>query len=410
MNIAIVGGGAAGSICAYLLDRTHRVTLFERESVLGGNIRTLGSNVSCDTLPEGVRLDAGVIEFSIEHFPTFHRLLRRLEIETRSVPVTSAFTRTNGTVYRSPDNVARGSLSFSGRVAANMRRGILLPEFLLFRKAARAASSSELKTRDFGSFLFDGPASEWLRLLMVYAYSTPRSEIDRLPAALAIPTLLRFAVPHVRWTSIRGGSYTYIERILQFLRGRVVTDAKIEGVGRSPTGVSVRLAEGETIEFDKVVFATTPDEVLRLLDDPNENERRRFAAWRAQVATVVIHDDDGIYEQSTPDYFSEFDVFENPPGYNAYLNRLAGLSEPGSRHYHLSYNLQSLIAPDRVLHEQHHVTPSYDIDSFAFREEVITANGEHDTLFAGAWLGDGLHEGATCSAVAVSKLLGGDVI
>lgn len=34
MKIAIIGGGAAGMICAHLLDARHDVTVFERADVL----------------------------------------------------------------------------------------------------------------------------------------------------------------------------------------------------------------------------------------------------------------------------------------------------------------------------------------------------------------------------------------
>ncbi len=66
MRIAIVGGGASGLITAWLLDRAHEVTLFERAPVLGGHIRTLGRNAPRGDLPAGLWLDAGVVEFSRE--------------------------------------------------------------------------------------------------------------------------------------------------------------------------------------------------------------------------------------------------------------------------------------------------------------------------------------------------------
>ena len=41
------------------------------------------------------------------------------------------------------------------------------------------------------------------------------------------------------------------------------------------------------------------------------------------------------------------------------------------------------------------------------RARLIAGNGRRQTYFAGAFLGDGLHEGAVRSAVAVSERLGG---
>ncbi len=59
MKIAVIGGGAAGLVTAWLLDGVHEVVLLERASSLGGNIRTLNRNVP--TSATELFLDAGVI-------------------------------------------------------------------------------------------------------------------------------------------------------------------------------------------------------------------------------------------------------------------------------------------------------------------------------------------------------------
>ena len=46
MKVAIIGGGAAGLITGYLLDKDgHQVTIIEKASSLGGHIRTVNKNV-----------------------------------------------------------------------------------------------------------------------------------------------------------------------------------------------------------------------------------------------------------------------------------------------------------------------------------------------------------------------------
>ena len=63
MNIAIIGGGAAGMITAYLLDQKgHAVEVFEKTDKLGGNIRTLNKNVSIASKYEHLYLEGGVIK------------------------------------------------------------------------------------------------------------------------------------------------------------------------------------------------------------------------------------------------------------------------------------------------------------------------------------------------------------
>ena len=60
MKIAVIVGGAAGLVTACLLDAAHEVHVFERHPILGGNVRTLGGNVACDRLEDGVVTENGV--------------------------------------------------------------------------------------------------------------------------------------------------------------------------------------------------------------------------------------------------------------------------------------------------------------------------------------------------------------
>ncbi len=92
-------------------------------------------------------------------------------------------------------------------------------------------------------------------------------------------------------------------------------------------------------------------------------------------------------------------------GYNAYLNRLYGIDAERYGHYSLAYNLDKQIDPHKVMHVQKHQTPFYSVEAMRHRHEVIATNGANHTFHAGAYLGNGLHEGAISSAYAVAGLL-----
>ena len=94
---------------------------------------------------------------------------------------------------------------------------------------------------------------------------------------------------------------------------------------------------------------------------------------------------------------SEFDFFETDHGwgYNASSNQLCGISSP---EYSLAFQLEESIAKKDIIHIQKHHTPLYTVESFRYRDEVIETNGQNNTYHAGAYLGDGLHEGAITSA------------
>ncbi|MFZ2648821.1 MAG: FAD-dependent oxidoreductase [Burkholderiaceae bacterium] len=412
MRVAIVGGGAAGLVTAYLLRGRHELTVFEAGSKLGGHVRTLGGNVRCDAIPPEVLLDAGVIEFDEHHFPRVARLLDELELERRPAPGTTALFLADGRRFRSRENIALGSDSWFERLAATARALRVAPQKWRFERRTQAVSTAELYLHAIGDYLQFGTYATWLRMLLMYAYSIPYAQTEAIPAALAVPVLRAFTGT-TNWTAIVGGTYEYLRRITEATEARYMLDTQIEAVSRAAGGVEIRLQSTETLRFDAVVFATPPDALLKLLADPTPAETQRFAGWRANRIHTVIHTDASLYARRGAGYFSEFDLFETSDGgagYNAYLNRLAGLGPHHPVHYFLAYGLDHEIDPNCIVHEQAHHTPLYTVEALRHRDEVIETQGERHTFHAGAWLGDGLHEGAVTSAVQVSQRLGGRLL
>jgi predicted NAD/FAD-binding protein len=74
MRIAIVGGGVAGITAAYLLQRDHQVSLYEKNDYVGGHTHTI-------TIPDGpdagTPVDTGFIVFNDRTYPTLNRFFRR---------------------------------------------------------------------------------------------------------------------------------------------------------------------------------------------------------------------------------------------------------------------------------------------------------------------------------------------
>ena len=391
-------------VTAYLLDQQgHHITVFERQPILGGHIRTLNKNVlpnqsECDEI-----LENGVLEFPVA-FHNFLALMQELGVELEPVPIGSALFLKDGRHFLSGLMIQK---NFTG-----IQR--LIEYFRLDTLYARSAGFSVKmrfsKMQDF----YNQPMSQhlkcscirnsWLKLLTMYSYSMPFELIDNFPAELALPALRDYVF--VNWVRIKGGVYSYIEKILERFKGEILLNVEIDNIFRSSDGVKIVRSHGEIQEFDKVVFATPPDQVIKLLSDPTDAEIKRFSAWKANYATTLLHTDTSMYARYGIQQSSEFDFFQTDSrwGYNAYLNRLCGISSP--RQYSLAFQLDELIAKDQIIHIQKHHTPFYTVESFRYRDEVVATNGENNTYHAGAYLGDGLHEGAITSALRVAQLIG----
>ena len=171
----------------------------------------------------------------------------------------------------------------------------------------------------------------------------------------------------------------------------------------------MNLKSGENLKYDKIIFATPPDQILEMLADPTDDEKKRFYEWKGNHISTKIHTDIELYKKYGIKSYNEFDVFEGKDGkeagYNAYLNRLCSVPSKHSNSYFLSFNLDNYINPEKVIHIQNHHTPLYTPEAIKYRKEVIETNGQNNTYFTGAYLKNGLHEGAISSAFETAKTL-----
>jgi len=248
--------------------------------------------------------------------------------------------------------------------------------------------------------------------MLMYAYSMHYDEVAHVSAEMAVP-MLRLFLESPHWTHLPDGVSSYVDAVARSLRGPVVLNANIQSIRRTQEGVILFHADGNQQSFDAVVLAVPPHRVLPLLADPSDQERRWFGGYHGGVIHTVLHTDLSPYQRRGVHGWSEFDLFELPTGghgYNAYLNRLAGLPEDGPVHYGLAFDLDSELDPTKVIHRQSHDVAAYTEDALAARSEISQRNGTRHTWFAGAFLGDGLHEGAVRSALAISNALGGRVL
>ena len=404
MKIAVIGGGASGMVTAYLLDKQgHQVTVFEQQPILGGHIRTLNKNVQPNRSDCSEILESGVLEFPTA-FHDFITLMQELEVELEPVSLGSGLFRQDGSHFLSGIAIEK---NFTGihKLIEQLRL-----DTIYARSAGTWLRTQFAKLPDF----YNQPLSKylkrqcirntWLKLLVMYSYSMPFELIDDFPAELAIPVLRDYVA--VNWVRVKGGVYSYIEQILARFRGEILLNVEIDRIFRSSDSVKIVQMTGEMQKFDKVVFATPPDQVMALLANPTDAETKRFSAWKANYVTSVVHNDVSIYNRYGIQQPSEFDFFETETrwGYNGHLNQLCGISSP--EHCFLSFQIEEMIARNRIIHVQKHHTPLYTTESFRYRDEVVATNGENNTYHAGAYLGDGLHGGAISSAFRVAQLIG----
>lgn len=409
MKIAVIGGGAAGLTAAYLLDTAHEIHLFERHPILGGNVRTLGANVTCSRLEEGVIAENGVSWFHKSTYPNTHRLLDELQVRQRTMLLNSSIVLRNGHRCHTSVFDRFGSIDWEELWIERHDLAEAARDILGLLRRSDVQSESQLNGVPLADYLdkMSNLTAQWARGIVGAYFSVPFDETSQFPADMLIPAL-RHWLRQRHCTILPDGVFSYIQKMVDQLRGQIHVGVAVRGVRRTATGVTVELPDG-CQSFDRVVIATTPQCAWQLLCDPTPDESRWFGGWRDHTCRTTAHFSETMYERRGVGFRTECDCFEQTErgvvGYNCSLNDLYGIDSP--RKYSFSSHMEDEIETDRILDQQDHVTPIYRADASVHRHEVRKANGQNHTYYVGAYLIDGLQEGAITTAMEVAALLGG---
>ncbi len=287
MKIAIIGGGASGMVTAYLLNKNgHHVTVFEKQPILGGHIRTTNKNVKSAQCPSKLFLEGGVIEFPLK-FYNFINLMKELEVELEPVDIGSSLFLKDGRHFLSGSAIRKNYMGLQ-RLIKYLRLDTIYARSAGLWLKTHFAQIPDLYDKPMSYYLKSQCIrNNWVKLLTMYSYSMPFQLINNFPAELAIPALRDYI--YTGWVRIKGGVYSYIEKILETFNGDILLAVQVVDISRKQNAVKIELADGATYLFDKVVFATPPDQVMKLLSDPTNAEIKRFYVWNKNVAQTILH-------------------------------------------------------------------------------------------------------------------------
>ena len=410
MRIAVIGAGISGLASAWLLSRTHEVTLFESNDHLGGHTHTH----EIDLRGRRYAVDTGFIVFSPRHYPLFTQLLRELGVASQ--PTTMSFSVHNeatGLEY----NATRLDTLFC------QRRNLLSPRFLgmvrdllRFYREAPALLDGEDPGPTLGDHLAEhgyGAAfrDDHLVPMASALWSSPPTRILEFPARY----LVRFMHNHQmldltgrpEWRVVRGGSASYVRALRERWRVRERPRCAVRSLRRDAGGVLVHHAQGHE-RFDHAVLACHADQALALLADASDAERAILGAIRYQPNEAVLHTDPALLPRARKAWAAWNAFVPREPGapctVSYCMNLLQRLDAPVP--LVVTLNRRAAIDPRTILRTAVYQHPVYTQAAVAAQRRRAEIQGVNRTWYAGAYWGWGFHEDGMRSAVDVAHALG----
>ncbi|MBC8316138.1 MAG: FAD-dependent oxidoreductase [Bacteroidales bacterium] len=409
-KIAVIGAGISGLTAAYILRQKHEITIFEKNYYSGGSIHTYITD-------DGIPIDTGVIIFNLKKYPLFVKLLSQLDVKPRFVINSLTMYYDNRLKYCITNNLK--GLVDQGFDLFNPENLMLSRDLLVFKKQTiKDHSNGELHDITLELYFKKKRYSEAFRDLFFSeinaAWGPSYEEALQYPGEFAhfvgeynlISPLFAFY-----WKTIQGGCIDYIQKITSKIGNEnIKLNSGIRKVYRKKNGIILKMQNGESHYFDKVIIATLPHQALTLLDDPTENELNCLSIWKAHKIKSIMHTDTSRLVQNENLWSTyNFHLEKDKNGFiqASIMNWANNITGKKSKNpYFVSFNPFFPIRENTIVTEMEHYFPHYTLDTLRIQNKLPSLNGVNHSYFCGSYFGKGFHEDAIASSNQVTKHFG----
>jgi uncharacterized protein len=409
-QIAIVGAGISGLVCARLLGDGNDITVFEANDYAGGHTNTIRVN----TAEETHAVDTGFIVLNDRTYPNFRRLLAAVGVETQ--PSEMSFSVSDGRNFEYNGASPNGLFARRSHLARpSFHR--MVRDLLRFNREAPALIGLNGSGPSLGDFLAEGGYSpQFVKRLLVpqvsAVWSADPKRVWDFPASM----LAEFFANHgmfgltdrPSWLTVKGGSSRYVDALTRPLGERLRLSTPVRRVERFDDCVEVTPAGGEPERFDDVVLAVHSDQALRMLTDPSAAEAEVLGSIPYQPNETVLHSDRSLLPRRRRAWASwNFHLQERVTGKTTvtyHMNKLQSLR--ADREFCITLNRTEAIAPESMIRVLRYDHPVYTPAGLAAQRRWDEVSGIRRTHYCGAYWGYGFHEDGVVSGLRVCAHFG----
>jgi len=411
-RIAIIGSGISGLTAAYLLHKSHEITLFEANDYIGGHTHTA-------KVVQGGQyydIDTGFIVCNDRNYPIFLKFMDKLNVAMQ--PTEMSFSVRNNPL----------GLEYNGHnlnTLFSQRRNLLRPKFyrlirdiLYFNKAAKkaieegVAENITLDTFVTQQSLSDIFKNNYLLPMVAAIWSCSLEQAGGFPLLFFLKFFLNHGLLDIKnrpqWYVLKGGSKAYIDPITSKFKDRIRLSTPVSSVIRNDSCIEVNHASGKET-FDQLVFACHSDQALGLLKNASIEEKEILGELRYQLNDVILHSDASLMPKKSLSWASwNFQAGEqehnDPPLVTYCMNILQGIAS--DQPFLVSLNARHKIDPEKIIGEYNYAHPVYSVAGMEAQSRRNEISGIGRIHYCGAYWYSGFHEDGVRSALDIGEKFG----
>ena len=411
-RIAIIGSGISGLTTAYLLHKSHEITLFEANDYIGGHTHT----VKVAQGEQSYDIDTGFIVCNDRNYPNFLKLMDKLNIAMQ--PTEMSFSVRNNPL----------GLEYNGHninTLFSQRRNLLRPKFyrlirdiLYFNKAAKkaieegVAENITLDTFVNQQSLSDIFKNNYLLPMAAAIWSCSMEQAGEFPLHFFLKFFLNHGLLDIKnrpqWYAVKGGSKAYIDPMTSGFKDQIRLSTPVNSVVRDDSWIEVNHATGKET-FDQLVFACHSDQALDLLKNASIEEKAILGELLYQQNDVILHSDASLMPTKSLSWaswnFLAGEQEHNDPTLVTYcMNILQGIAS--DQPFLVSLNARHKIDPEKIIGEYNYAHPVYSVAGMKAQCRRNEISGVGRIHYCGAYWYNGFHEDGVRSALDIGEKFG----
>ena len=406
MKIGVIGSGVSGLVSALTLQEKFEVSLFEKNSKLGGHSNT----VTIEQENKKYSVETGFIVLNDKNYRIFTSLLKHLNIGVNNSSMSFSVSVDKGQFEYSSSYI--GLLGQTKNIIDPKYWGMLRDINYFYTNALKDVKDCP-DNETLGQFLkrfnYSNKFIDYHLVPMTASiWSCPTKSILNFP----IKSLLVFFENHKllniynrpKWSTVNKGSREYVKKIQSLLKGEIYTNTKVNQISKSKEGIRVHYQEGIKT-FDKVILACHADQSSEILIENFSEEANLLKDFKYQKNTSILHSDINFMPKRKSVWSSWNYITETGNSGNLsityWMNELQGINS--SKPILLSLNPKILPNPDLIYGQYSYSHPILDNNAINIQKKLSSIQGKNNLWFCGAWTGFGFHEDGVKSAVEIAN-------
>ena len=405
MKVAVIGSGISGNTLAYLLNKNHDVTLYEKDKRIGGHSHTHEIVIN----NKKVNVDTGFIVFNKKTYPLFTSLLDNLGVKYENSNMSfSVFSKENNFEY---NGTTLNSLFSQRRNLLSPRFLKMILEILRFNKESVKLKSKTillkqyLKSNNYSAYF----CKNYILPMGAAIWSSDIKTILNFPAHFFIDFFKNHGMLSVtnrpQWLTIKSGSQEYVKKLTSGFKNKIRLNSKIKNIVRYKSYVVIEDNKSKE-KFDYVFFACHSDEALEILKKPTADEIKILSSIPYQKNDIILHTDSSIMPQKKLSWAAwnyNIDSPDDSPITLTYnMNILQNIKTKDALLVTLNPKLP--ISKGKVIKQLQYTHPKFSKESVIAQLKNKIISGKNRTFYSGAYWGKGFHEDGVKSAYEAVKI------